>query len=75
MVIMMREFLEKALQQNVTIKEGRELFEKLPLAYRGRYDFFLLKPMECYGQQYIQKTRLDLLCFEKIEQELKRRSD
>ncbi len=43
MVIMMKEFLEKALQQNVTIKEDKELFEKLPLAYRGRYDIFLVE--------------------------------
>ncbi|MCI7098473.1 MAG: hypothetical protein MR966_06115 [Lachnospiraceae bacterium] len=36
----MKEFLEKALRQNVTIEEDREVYEKLPLVYRGRYDIF-----------------------------------
>lgn len=40
MVITMKEFLEKALRQNVTIEEDREVYEKLPLVYRGRYDIF-----------------------------------
>lgn len=35
--------LEKALQQNVTIKENKKIFEKLPLAYRGRYDIFIVE--------------------------------
>lgn len=39
----MKEFLEKALQQNVTIKENKKIFEKLPLAYRGRYDIFIVE--------------------------------
>ena len=34
----MKEFLEKALRQNVIIEEDKEIYEKLPLAYRGRYD-------------------------------------
>ena len=40
MVIMMKEFLEKALRQNVTIEEDKEVYEKLPLVYRGLYDIF-----------------------------------
>lgn len=40
MVITMKEFLEKALRQNVTIEEDREVYEKLPLVYRDRYDIF-----------------------------------
>ena len=40
MVIMMKEFLEKALRQSVTIEEDKEVYEKLPLVYRGRYDIF-----------------------------------
>lgn len=43
MVIMMKAFLEKALQQNVIIKENERIFEKLPLAYRGRYDIFIVE--------------------------------
>lgn len=43
MVIMMKTFLEKALQQNVIIKENERIFEKLPLAYRGRYDIFIVE--------------------------------
>lgn len=37
----MKTFLEKALQQNVIIKENERIFEKLPLAYRERYDIFV----------------------------------
>ena len=51
----MKEFLEKALQQNVTIKEDKELFEKLPLAYRGRYDIFTVVLSE-------GDTTITLLC-------------
>lgn len=43
MVIMMKAFLEKALQQNVIIRENERIFEKLPLVYRGRYDIFIVE--------------------------------
>lgn len=36
----MKEFLEKALQQNVVISQDNEIYKKLPLAYRGRYDIY-----------------------------------
>ena len=36
----MKDFLEKALRQNVTIEEDTEVYGKLPLVYRGRYDIF-----------------------------------
>ena len=36
----MKEYLEKALRQNVSIKENYDLLDKLPLVYRGRYKFF-----------------------------------
>lgn len=39
----MKEFLEKALRQNVTITEDEEIYKKLPLVYRGRYDIFKIK--------------------------------
>ncbi len=71
----MKEFLEKALRQNVTIEEDKEIFEKLPLAYRGRYDIFIVKTNGVSWKAIHPKTRLDLLCSEKIELELKRRSD
>ena len=32
----MKEFLEKALRQNVIMTENQEVYKKLPLAYRGR---------------------------------------
>ena len=40
MVIKMKEFLEKVLRQNVTIEKDEDIYKKLPLAYRGRYDIF-----------------------------------
>lgn len=36
----MREYLEKTLRQSVLIKENVSLYDKLPLIFRGRYDFF-----------------------------------
>ncbi len=36
----MIEFLEKSLRQQVTVTEDKELYKKLPLVYRGRYDIF-----------------------------------
>ena len=42
-VINMKEFLEKSLQQNVIMTENKEVYKKLPLAYRGRYDIFTVE--------------------------------
>jgi len=36
----MREFLEKVLRQTVTIEKDEDIYKKLPLVYRGRYDIF-----------------------------------
>ena len=36
----MKEYLEKTLRQIVTIKENNDLYDKLPLAFKGRYDLF-----------------------------------
>ena len=39
-VIDMKKFLEESLRQNVIMMENKELYKKLPLVYRGRYDIF-----------------------------------
>ena len=39
----MKEFLEKALHQNVIMAENKEVYKKLPLAYRGRYDIYTVE--------------------------------
>ena len=39
----MKEYLEKALRQNVSIEKNDNLLDKLPLVYRGRYKFFHVK--------------------------------
>ena len=39
----MKEFLEKALQQNVIMAENKEVYKKPPLAYRGRYDIYTVE--------------------------------
>lgn len=39
----MKEFLEKALRQNVIMTESKEVYKNLPLAYRGRYDIFTVE--------------------------------
>lgn len=58
-VISMREFLEKILRQNVIMTENKEVYKKLPLAYRGRYDIFTV--MVYYGRLFIPKMISDLL--------------
>ena len=42
-VIDMKEFLEKSLRQNVIMTENKEVYKKLPLVYRGRYDIFTVE--------------------------------
>lgn len=39
----MKEFLEKTLRQNITVEETAELYDKLPLAYKGRYTFLKIE--------------------------------
>ena len=39
----MKEFLEKSLRQNVIMIENKEVYKKLPLAYRGRYNIFTVE--------------------------------
>ena len=39
----MKEFLEKTLRQNVIMTENKEVYEKFPLVYRGRYDIFTVE--------------------------------
>lgn len=45
----MKEFLEKSLQQNVTIIKNKELYKKLPLVFKERYTILMLKLMAYYG--------------------------
>ena len=42
-VIDVKEFFEKTLRQNVIMTENKEVYKKLPLAYRGRYDIFTVE--------------------------------
>ena len=51
----MKEFLEKTLRQNVIMTENKEVYKKLPLAYRGRYDIFTVLLSE-------GDTTITLLC-------------
>ena len=36
----MKEYIEKCLRQSIEIKKNTELFQKLPLKYKGRYELF-----------------------------------
>lgn len=36
----MKEYLEKVLHQCVSIRENKELYDKLPLIFKGKYKFF-----------------------------------
>ena len=39
----MKDFLEKTLRQNVSMEQTEYLNDKLPLVFRGRYTFFMIK--------------------------------
>ena len=54
-VIDMKEFLEKVLRQNVIMTENKDVYKKLPLAYRGRYAIFTVLLSE-------GDTTITLLC-------------
>lgn len=67
MVIIMKEFLEKALRQIVTIEKDQDIFERLPLMYRGRYNIYKVEtngilwiaihPKERVGLVMLRKDR------------------
>lgn len=46
----MRDYLEKTLRMSVLIKENNSLYDKLPLVFKGRYDFF---DVETNGMHWI----------------------
>jgi len=46
----MKDFLEQTLRQSVSIEETEYLNDKLPLAYKGRYNFY---KVETNGQSWI----------------------
>ena len=54
-MVNVKEFLEKILRQNVIMTENKEVYKKLPLAYRGRYDIFTVLLSE-------GDTTITLLC-------------
>lgn len=61
----MKSFLEKTLRQNIVIEENTELYDKLPLAYKGRYT--ILK-VETNGMPWIAispKTDVGLVTLRK----------
>lgn len=61
----MKEYLEKTLQQKVTIKANNSLCDKLPLAFKGRYYFF---DIETNGMHWIaikQKSDVGLVTLRK----------
>jgi len=72
-VVDMKEFLEKSLRQNVIITENKELYKKLPLVYRGRYDIFTvetngvlwmaIQPKDDVGLVLLRRDRV---CVEKM---------
>ena len=39
----MKEFLEESLRKSVIMTENKEVYKKLPLVYRGRYDIFTVE--------------------------------
>lgn len=71
----MREFLEKTLKQTVRIEENAELYEKLPLVYRGRYTIYNVETNGLGWIAICPKSRTGLVMLRKdrakIEKEAK----
>lgn len=61
----MKEYLEKTLRQIVTIKENNDLYDKLPLAFKGRYDILNVETTEWAGLRFNPKNDTDLLLSER----------
>ena len=61
----MKEFLEKALRQNVTIEEEKKIFEKLPLVYRGRYDIYKVETKGALWMAIHPKDEIGLVMIRK----------
>ena len=62
----MKKYLEKTLRQIVTIKENKDLYDKLPLAFKGRYDILNVET-NGMGWLAIQPKISDLLLSERTE--------
>lgn len=54
----MKEYLENTLKSEVEITTSEELYDKLPLAFKGKYIFFKVKTNKLYW--YAIKPKLDL---------------
>ena len=65
MVNDMKEFLEKALRQHVTIMEDNEICGSLPLVYRGRYDIWKLETNGVLWMAIQPKTEAGLVMLRK----------
>ena len=68
-VIDMKEFLEKILRQNVIMTENKEVYKKLPLVYRGRYDIFTVENTHI-KQKYLLSFLFSYLLSEQIFESL-----
>ncbi len=61
----MKDFLEKTLRQNVSIKENTSLYNELPLAFKGRYTVFDVKTNGMYWTAIKPKTDVGLVMLRK----------
>lgn len=61
----MKDFLEKALRQSVIITEDDDIYRKLPIAYRGRYDIFKLETNGVLWMAIHPKDELGLIMLRK----------
>ena len=61
----MKEFLEKILRQNVIMTENKEVYKKLPLVYRGRYDIFTVETNGALWMAIHPKTDVGLVLLRK----------
>ena len=71
----MKEFLEKSLQQNVTITEDKEIYKELPLVYRGRYDIFKVKTNGILWMAIQPKVEVGLVMLRKDRAKLEKVAD
>lgn len=70
----MRDYLEKTLRQPVDVKKNSNLYRKLPLVYRGRYEFYDIEVGKADFVAIVPQTSVGLITMRKdiklIEKEL-----
>lgn len=71
----MKDFLEKSLRQNVIMTEDKEIYNRLPLVYRGRYDFFRVETNGVLWLAIHPKVEIGLVMLRKEREKIEKTAE